>query len=363
MGINPVTGKTETRVISERQEIQLGNTHYPKLIQVDGGELSIDPTINAYVNAVGQSLCQYSGRAHLDYQFTVVNSGEANAWALPGGKIAITRGLLRNLESEAELAAVLSHEIVHAAGRHWANSKKTSRLLSGLVTGLSFFLPGAASFGASLGKDLYMAHYSRSDESEADLYGMKMMDAAGYDPVGMVRLQKHFLELSKTKTTSFARLFSTHPPTQSRIEDAKEELRNYAAGGRIAKQAYAEAMATLTELEPAYALFDQGEKALKEKDFDLASQVGGQLILHPLRDARFHAFLAKLDLYDGKTATALDKLDTAIEMDDSYYATYYTRGHLYQELGYDDLALKDLERSEALLSTPQTRKALIQIKK
>jgi beta-barrel assembly-enhancing protease len=122
-GTNPVTGKKEVQFVSESSELATGAREYAPTRQSEGGDLKILPELTVYVNGVGQKLAAVSDR-QLPYEFTVLNSSVPNAWALPGGKIAINRGLLTELDNEAELAAVLSHEIVHAAARHGAKAQE-----------------------------------------------------------------------------------------------------------------------------------------------------------------------------------------------------------------------------------------------
>ena len=118
---NPVTGRSELNIISESWELKTGKQHYLPMRQSQGGDYVADPKVQDYVRQVGNKLAAVSDRK-LPYEFSVVNDSSANAWALPGGKIAIHRGLLTELKSEAELAAVLGHEIVHAAAKHGAKS-------------------------------------------------------------------------------------------------------------------------------------------------------------------------------------------------------------------------------------------------
>ena len=126
---NPVTGKTELSLLPESTEIELGQSNYQPMLQAQGGEYVLDPQLTAYVAEIGHKLAKVSDRPHLPYEFVVVNDSIPNAWALPGGKIAVNRGLLVELNNEAELAAVLGHEIVHAAARHGAKSMERGLLL------------------------------------------------------------------------------------------------------------------------------------------------------------------------------------------------------------------------------------------
>ena len=117
--VNPVTGKNELMLLDETQEITMGATQYEPSQQSQGGRYLSDPDLTRYVSEIGQRLARVADRS-LPYEFVIIDDSTPNAWALPGGKIAVNRGLLTKLNSEAELAAVLSHEIVHAAARHSA---------------------------------------------------------------------------------------------------------------------------------------------------------------------------------------------------------------------------------------------------
>jgi predicted Zn-dependent protease len=124
--VNPVTGKREIMMVSTEQQIEMGRANYVPMQQSQGGPYDVDPELVRYVQEVGARVAQQSSVV-LPYEFVVLNNSVPNAWALPGGKIAINRGLLTELQSEAELAAVLGHEAVHAvdqpdhAGRSGGN--------------------------------------------------------------------------------------------------------------------------------------------------------------------------------------------------------------------------------------------------
>ena len=118
---NPVTREREFVPFSTSHEIETGRKYYRPTQQAQGGQYKADPALNEYVKRVGHRVAKVSDRK-LPYEFVVLNNSIPNAWALPGGKIAINRGLLLEMENEAELAAVLAHEVVHAAARHGAQA-------------------------------------------------------------------------------------------------------------------------------------------------------------------------------------------------------------------------------------------------
>ena len=221
--VNPVTGKSELIFVSEAEEIQLGQQNYVPTQQSQGGVYDVDPELAAYVQGVGNRLSQHAAR-DLPYEFVVLNNSVPNAWALPGGKIAINRGLLTELNSEAELAAVLGHEIVHADARHSAQQMTRGLLTQVLVVATSVATSDSdygdlAVGGAAIGAQLITTRYGRQAELESDLYGMQYMSAAGYDPQGAVALQETFVRLSEGRRTDWlSGLFASHPPSMERVE-------------------------------------------------------------------------------------------------------------------------------------------------
>src|SRR5690606_22229337 len=146
------------------------------------------PELTAYVNGVGQKLAAVADRK-LPYEFVVLNNSVPNAWALPGGKIAVNRGLLTEPENEAELAAGIGHEIAHAAGCHGAKAQERGTLLQvgmvaaqigAAISDVDTNLAGLMIGGAGVGAQMIQSKYGRDQELESDLYGMKYMKAVGY---------------------------------------------------------------------------------------------------------------------------------------------------------------------------------------
>ncbi|MGB0514181.1 MAG: M48 family metalloprotease, partial [Wenzhouxiangellaceae bacterium] len=218
--VNPVTGERNLSLVDERWELNIGEQQYAPLRQAQGGDFTLDPGLVDYVQEVGQRLAAVSDR-DLPYEFHVINESVPNAWALPGGKISINRGLLTEMDSEAELAAVLGHEIVHSAARHGAQGQSRSILLQGAVLagGIAAGVASddqrytqAALLGGMVGAQLINQRYSRDAERESDLYGMRYMKRAGYNPRGAVELQETFVRLSEGRRQDmFSALFASHP--------------------------------------------------------------------------------------------------------------------------------------------------------
>ena len=353
---NPVTKKTELTLVSEQQEISMGARQYVANQQSAGGKFILDPALTAYVNEVGQKLVKVSDRPNLPFEFVVINDSVPNAWALPGGKLAINRGLLTELKSEAELAAVLSHEIVHAAARHGASSMERGILLSAGAAIISVLAADnrqhdLIDFAAAGGATLLTLRFSREHELEADHYGMDYMVRAGYDPKAAVELQETFVRLSGDKSSGWlAGMFATHPPSQERVEANRSKAATLPANLFRGEDVYRRKLAFLIKSKPAYEAHDEGRKAL-EKDPAQALTKADQAIRLEPREAMFHALRGDALKKLGRAAEAEHEYGEAIKRNDDYYAYYLNRGLTRSRLGNKAGAQSDLERSNALLPT------------
>ena len=226
---NPVTGKTEMHLVPESQEIQIGSQNYAPSRQAEGGLYLVRPEVDAYVRKVGKKVAAMSDRASLPYEFSVLNNSEPNAWALPGGKIAVNRGLLEELGSEAELAAVIGHEIGHVQARH-AQERISAELAQQyglrviqflLHLGNVEFADGiAAALGVGMQFGLILP-YSRRQELEADRLGIDIMRVASFDPAAAVTLWERMDAMAGERPPGF---LSTHPAPGTRIEKIREML-------------------------------------------------------------------------------------------------------------------------------------------
>ncbi len=355
-GINPVTKKREFQVVSEAQEISIGQQNYAPARQSQGGDYIIDPELTAYVQSVGNKLAAVSDRK-LPYEFTILNDSVPNAWAMPGGKIAFNRGLLYELNSEAELAAVMGHEMVHTAARHGAKSMERGILMQGamIAVGIGTQNTNYANLivgGAQLGSQLATSKYGRDAESEADLYGMRYMKKAGYDPASAVTLQETFVRLSADRKSNFIDgLFASHPPSEIRVTANKATLAEIGAGGDWGKEIYAQKVAKLKSTQAAYKAYDEGVKALSEKNIEKAKTLAKQAIAGEPREARFQELLGDIALSEKKPIEALSYYDKAIKMQPDYFKPHVQAGIALFNLGRKDEAEKYFIKSNSLLPT------------
>ena len=221
---NPITGETQHIALTRDQEIAIGLQSAPEMADQFGG-LDPDPSIQADVAAVGQRVVRQSVAAGSQYEFSfhVLQDPETvNAFALPGGPIFITRGLLSRLENEAQLAGVLGHETGHVIARHSAAQIAKSQLAQGLVTAVGAAGSDDGSGGqhsaqvAAVVAQMVQLRYGRNDEIQADTLGVRLMSEAGYDPRAMIELMQ-ILEKSGSAERP-PEFMSSHPDPGNRRE-------------------------------------------------------------------------------------------------------------------------------------------------
>jgi predicted Zn-dependent protease len=353
---NPVTGKKELMLVGEGQELTIGAQNYAPMRQSQGGDYVMDSGLIAYVQGVGRRLAAVSDRK-LPYEFTVLNNSVPNAWALPGGKIAVNRGLLTALNSESELAAVLGHEIVHAAARHSAQQMSRGMLLQGGMVAAQIAAADSDYgnlyvLGANLGAQLLMQRYSREAELEADKYGVDYMQSAGYDPRGAVTLQETFVRMNERKDSGWLTgLFVSHPPSQERLDTNRKRVANLPPGGDAGVDRFRAAMAQTKSAKPAYDAYDEGRKALTDKRADTALAKAEQAIGLLPGEAHFHALKGDAFLVEKNYAAATQAYTDAISRNDGFFYYYLQRGLIAERQRNDDAARRDLETSIRLLPT------------
>jgi len=290
----------------------------------------------------------------LPYEFVVLNNDVPNAWALPGGKIAINRGLLVLLKDEAQLAAVLGHEVVHAAARHGAEQQATSTLIQGGAILATAFTDnqlyrqaaGALAMGAS-------ARYGRDNELEADKYGMNIMSAAGYNVNGAVELQKTFVKLSKKsgrQGDAFSNFFASHPPSEERVAKNQNRVNRFPVGVRN-RQAYLNATRQIRRDQPAYEKHQEALAAAGKKEWKTAMKRTNQAIRMQPREARFHITKGRLHNRVKQNKSALSAFSRAARLEPNFFLPRLYSGLIYNEMKNYSRAESDLTASYKNLQT------------
>ena len=361
-GINPVTGKREIQFVSHADEVKLGETQYAPTRQSEGGDFTVLPELSAYVSEVGQKVAAVSDRK-LPYEFVVLNSSVPNAWALPGGKIAVNRGLLTELQSEGELAAVLGHEVVHAAARHGAKAQERATMMSagmqiaqvaGAVGGVDANLSSLVLQGAGAGAQMAQMRYGRDAELEADQYGMKYMKAAGYDPAGAVTLQETFVRLAgegEKHQDWLEGLFASHPPSMERVEANKKTAAKLGTGGDVGADRYQAHIRPLLDIKPAYDKFDAAMAAAGRGKFAEAKRLAGEAAKRVPQEGRFPQLLGEIALAEKKPEQAIGYYQKAIALNPGYFGSYLGGGVAQYRTGHADQAQQWLMQSAKLLPT------------
>lgn len=352
--VNPVTGERNLSLMGEQWELDVGAQQYAPLRQSQGGDFTLDPGLVDYVQQVGQRVSAVSDR-DLPYEFEVINESVPNAWALPGGKISINRGLLTEMDSEAELAAVLAHEVVHSAASHGAQSQSRGMLLQGAVLAGGIAVGAATDdqrytqavlLGGMVGAQLVSQRYSRDAERESDLYGMRYMKEAGYNPRGAVALQETFLRISEGREQdAFSALFASHPPSRERLENNRELLAELGDSGRIGRDEYQQQIARLKRAQPAYEAYDEGRKALQEGNTEAALEKARRAIEIEPSEALFYTLRGDGLAERKDFRQAEQAYSQALARNPGWFYHHLKRGMVRAELGRNAQARGDLQAS------------------
>ena len=261
---NPVTGRADFVMVSEEQELRMGRAYDQQVKKESpiydhknraaprpagsteaGPALEQDTGLAAYVEALGQKLAKHSHRTNLEYRFTVLDTPEVNAFALPGGFIYVTRGILAYLNSEAELAAVLGHEIGHVTARHSVRQMSAEQGANIGLTIASIFLPAlrnqAAGNLSNIATGALLSGYGRDHELEADRLGAEYLARTGYPVeammkvIGVLKNQETFdAQLAREENRpprAYHGLFATHPENDTRLKEVVAEAARVVSGG------------------------------------------------------------------------------------------------------------------------------------
>jgi len=362
--VNPVTGDRNFQLYGTDWEQDVGTRMYAPMKQSQGGDFILDPELTAYVQDVGNRLAAQARRKdELQFEFSILNDSTPNAWALPGGKIVVNRGLLISLDSEAELAAVLGHEIVHADAAHGARAQSKGMLTqvgaiaTMVVLGSTIESQSGrqvAMMVPALGAQLLTQKYGRDAERESDEYGMVYMSEAGYDPQGAVELQKTFVELSRERNQSWINgLFASHPPSMERVKNNIKTAEGLPAGGEMGREIYQNKLAYLNRVQPAYDAYDEARKAIAEDQLDVAREkINRALAIEP-RESLFHDLQGDLYALRDENRNALASYREAVRANPDFFYGYLRQGQMHYLLNEPKPARNSLARSLELMPTAE----------
>lgn len=331
--VNPVTGKREVMIFSESQEINFGKNADPDIRWQFGGVYKDDQLVS-YVNSIGQRVASASDRPRLPYYFTIVDSSVVNAFALPGGYVYITRGLLVRIDNEAQLASVLGHEIGHITARH---SMKRLQNVLGFNLGMLFLdqvaggsenyqkWRGMLKTGSQVAFATVSLGYGRKDEHQADELGTKYASKAGFDPNGMIQLLELLKSLSDREPTSVEEFFMSHPRTSERIKSVNEviaKLPPEQSKGSQNQSEYKSKINDLAEVQKAYDHYDKGEIFRQKGNHNEALYEYNKAIELRKNIAKPYHGIGKVYHAQGKYNQAIEEYKKAISIDPEYVFAY-----------------------------------------
>ena len=278
---DPITGRKQLMLVSEETEIQIDKKQSPHQFSADYGTLQ-DKALNNYIDATGKKMAALSHRPHMPYSFQGVNATYVNAYAFPGGSIAATRGILLALDNEAELAALLGHELGHVNARHTAEQMSKGVLTNAIVGGISAVagtqsaaLGQLASKLGMVGAGALLASYSRDNEREADALGLEYMSSAGYNAEGFVGLMDVLRSLSKHKPGAIELMFATHPMSDERYQTAVDAVQTqYRTAKKLPlhRDRYMDHTAGLRAIKGAIDALQKGESAMANAKYNDAQK-------------------------------------------------------------------------------------------
>ncbi|MEO6443690.1 MAG: M48 family metalloprotease [Gemmatimonadaceae bacterium] len=243
---NPATGKRELSLIGEGQEIAMGQEGARAAAAQMG--LYPDSAVQRYVSSLGQAIARVGERPSLPWSFSVVDDAVVNAFALPGGPVFVSRGILTYMNSEAQLVSVLGHEVAHVTAKHSVNQISKQQLLGGLLTVGMIVRPELQQFGdlAGTGLGILFLKYGRDDESQADELGFRYMTQLGYDPREMTEMFRILDRLSGgSGSRGTPEWLSTHPDPGNRVAATEERIassgKSY-SGSKVERAAFLQRM-------------------------------------------------------------------------------------------------------------------------
>jgi predicted Zn-dependent protease len=365
--VNPVTGQQELVLMSEQQELAMGAHYYPETTQMNNGLVPHDQGLQEYVSQVGHKLARVSHRPGIPWEFNVVNSDQVNAFALPGGKISLTRGLIAKMDSEDEMASVLAHEIGHVTARHSVAQYTRGAFISMAVAGAGLALSNsdyqeAGAMAAGVAGGLLMLSYSRDQERQADELGYDYMVRAGYNPVGQIKTFEMFQELNKSEPGFIAAMLSSHPLTTERVEAARQRVAAAPSSARnrpLQTASFSKAVARQKKREPAYAAEAKGDALMKKKHYAAAANNYRQAAKLYAGDGVFLAKLAIAEYKQKNMQQAKSHAARGAQISPGVYFPNFVAGAIHYQMKDYGQARKYLSQADRLLPSQPRNKLML----
>lgn len=350
--IDPISGKKTYTLLSTQQEIEIGQKVVPSAINENDG-LYPDREVQNYIRQLGAKIASYTPR-RVDYQFYVVNSPDINAFALPGGPVFITRGLMLKMEKESELAGVLAHELGHINARHHAKFLEKTYGMSVLIGILGIALQGSdyASTVMSLAQvsaGLLQLKFSRDQENEADALGVRFTYQSGYDPKGLLSMFEKFKSLERGMSVEW---LSTHPLPDTRIRNVQQMIaQQYPDSYRLKQNStnFDKIQSILKSTKESFEQVEEAKKHIKSKNYNQAMNLLNRAIeIYGSNQAYTYRALVNLNLK--RYNEAIIDADRAISIDSLYFRPMLIKGVAQNQLNQWNASINTLEKAKSLVN-------------
>jgi beta-barrel assembly-enhancing protease len=353
---SPVTGQSILVGMSEEQERAIDQQVAPHQFSTDMGAVQ-DEGSNAYVVGIGQKMQALTHRPTMPYSYRVLNANYINAYTFPGGAMGVTRGIMTEMQSEAELAALLGHEMGHVNARHAAQRQGQGMLAQAAVVGLQVATADTqwgslAGLASQVGASALLASYSRDNEREADALGQEYMTRAGYPAGGMTQLHQLLVSEAKEQPSLLETMFSSHPMSSERVTTAQRLAETQYAQSLRAnpqRERYMDSIAGVRRLKPAIDSCKNGEVALARKQLPAAQEQFARAIGHAPRDYASNLLMSRCLAAQGRRDDALRYAGAAREIYPQEAQAHKLAGSLHLGLRNPGAALESFERFEKIL--------------
>ncbi|MCX7723757.1 MAG: M48 family metalloprotease [Thermodesulfovibrio sp.] len=349
--IDPISGEKTYTLLSTEEEIRIGHKVIPPAINENDG-LYPDREIQNYIKEMGNKIAKVTPRK-VDYQFYVVNSSQINAFALPGGPIFVTRGLLLKMDKESELAGVLAHELGHINARHHAKFLEKTYGMSMLLGILGIALQdskyaSAVMSLAQISAGLLQLKFSRDQENEADSLGVRFSYDSGYDPKGLLTMFEKFKAMERGGTVEW---LSTHPLPDTRIKNVQQIIsEKYPHSSSLIQDSerFRAIKAKIISTKDSYDYVEKAKKYIKSRNYNEALSLLDKAIeIYGSNYAYTYRALVNLNL--NKYNNAISDADKAIQLDSLYFKPFLIKGIALTKIGKWRESIVSLNKAKQLI--------------
>lgn len=319
---SPVTGQQILVGMSEEAEVAADRSAAPHQFSQDLGAVQ-DDSVNQYVVGVANVMQAKTHRPNMPYNYRVLNANYVNAYTFPGGSMGLTRAIMLQMQDEAQLAALLGHEMGHVNARHAAQRQGQAMVAQVAVATVAIAADSRYGGGAGalagiagqVGASALLSSYSRDNEREADALGMEYMSRVGHDPQGMVRLMQMLDTQHKEKPGLLTTMFSSHPMSNERLSNmdqlARSKYAKLSGQGHVGRERYMDNTASIRRLKPTIENCQRGELAASKGGLPEAEQHLGSALAAAPRDYAANVLMGKVLLAQKRHGDAQRYLDTA----------------------------------------------------